>query len=67
MNQRYYVVDEQCYELMSQGPCPKNQRFYQDPEFNDQGICDCESILLIYSAQTDECYEQNSQVIDLFF
>jgi hypothetical protein len=37
-----------------------NQLFYLDSD--DSGICDCENSLFIYSAETGECYQQNSQV-----
>ena len=56
------MADEQCYELMTQGPCKENQLFYQEPESKDHGVCDCDNHLLLYSTNTDECYQQNSQV-----
>lgn len=48
---------------MTQGPCKNNQLFYADTEFENDGICDCDSsLLLLYSAETEECYQQNTQV-----
>lgn len=47
---------------MSQGPCKNNQLFYEDFEFENEGICDCDKSLFLYSAETEECYQQNTQV-----
>lgn len=41
-----------------------NQLFYLDSD--DSGICDCENSLFIYSAETGECYQQNSQVFNFY-
>ncbi|XP_032788880.1 uncharacterized protein LOC116926170 isoform X2 [Daphnia magna] len=61
-NEKYHLPDGQCYEVMTQGPCKNNQLFYADTEFENDGICDCDSsLLLLYSAETEECYQQNTQ------